>query len=65
MIDEDGRVLRGDGSPVAGLYACGNVAAGTVTGHHYFTGTSIGHALVFGTRAAEHMIERPSTRRSS
>ena len=56
VIDEDGRVLRGDGSPVPGLYACGNVAAGTVTGHHYFTGTSIGHALVFGTRAAEHML---------
>jgi hypothetical protein len=34
------------------------VAAGTVTGHHYFTGTSIGHALVFAARAAEDMLDR-------
>jgi succinate dehydrogenase/fumarate reductase flavoprotein subunit len=58
VIDEYGRVLRDDGSPVVGLYACGNVAAGTVTGHHYFTGTSIGHALVFARRAAQDMLDR-------
>lgn len=58
VIDEDGRVLREDGHPVEGLYACGNVAAGTVTGHHYFTGTSTGHALVFAARAAQHMLQR-------
>jgi 3-oxosteroid 1-dehydrogenase len=59
VIDEHGRVLRDDGGRVANLYACGNVAAGTVTGFHYFTGTSIGHSLVFGARAAEDMLDRP------
>ncbi len=58
VIDEDGRVLRGDGGQVPGLYACGNVAAGTVTGYHYFTGASIGHSLVFAARAAEDMLSR-------
>lgn len=58
VIDEHGRVLRDDGGAVPGLYACGNVAAGTVTGHHYFTGTSIGHALVFAVRAADNMLRR-------
>jgi hypothetical protein len=33
---------------------------GWTTGHHYFTGTSIGHSLVFAARAAEDMLGRMS-----
>jgi 3-oxosteroid 1-dehydrogenase len=51
--DDQGRVLRDDGSAVAALYAAGNAAAnpfgvGTPGG-----GGTIGPALVFGTRAGE------------
>ena len=54
VTDEHGRVLRGDGTPIAGLYACGNSAA-TVCGRSYpGAGASIGHSFVFGYRAALH-----------
>jgi 3-oxosteroid 1-dehydrogenase len=58
VIDNHGRVLGADSDPVAGLYACGNVVAGTVTGQEYFSGASIGHALVFAALAAEDMLSR-------
>jgi succinate dehydrogenase/fumarate reductase flavoprotein subunit len=51
--DDRGRVLRGDGSVVPGLLAAGNAAAspfGTATAAG---GSTIGPALVFGTRAGE------------
>jgi 3-oxosteroid 1-dehydrogenase len=51
--DDRGRVLRLDGSPVAGLYAAGNAAAspfGTATAAG---GATLGPALVFGFRAGE------------
>ncbi|MGE0501701.1 MAG: FAD-dependent oxidoreductase [Rhizobiaceae bacterium] len=53
VIDPAGRVLDNAGRAISGLYACGTVAAGTLTGAAYFTGTAVGHALVFGTLAAE------------
>jgi 3-oxosteroid 1-dehydrogenase len=56
VIDDNGRVLGTDGNRVEGLYACGNVAAGTVTGQEYFSGASIGHTLVSAALAAEDMI---------
>jgi 3-oxosteroid 1-dehydrogenase len=55
-IDVRGRVLNAAGEPIEGLYACGNVAAGLVTGQEYFSGASIGHALVFAALAAEDML---------
>jgi 3-oxosteroid 1-dehydrogenase len=51
--DDRGRVLRPDGSPIAGLYAAGNAAAspfGTATAAG---GATLAPALVFGTRAGE------------
>jgi len=51
--DDRGRVLRAEGSPVNGLYAAGNAMAspfGTATAGG---GSTIGPALVFGTRAGE------------
>jgi 3-oxosteroid 1-dehydrogenase len=58
LIDDHARVLDAMGVPIAGLYACGNVTAGTVTGQEYFSGASIGHALVFAALAAEDMVTR-------
>lgn len=53
--DPHARVLRADGSPIAGLYAAGNTSA-SVMGHHYpAPGSPIGTAMVFGYRAARHL----------
>jgi 3-oxosteroid 1-dehydrogenase len=56
--DVHGRVLRGDGSVIEGLYAAGNVSA-PVMGHTYAgPGATIGPALTFGYLAARHITER-------
>ena len=57
-IDARSRVLDKRGNWIHGLYACGNSAAGSVTGANYISGATIGHALVFGTLAAEDMLFR-------
>jgi 3-oxosteroid 1-dehydrogenase len=50
--DERARVLRADGSPVAGLYAAGNTSA-LVMGRSYAgAGATIGPAMTFGYLAA-------------
>ena len=50
--DERGRVLREDGSVIAGLYAAGNASA-SVMGHSYAgAGATIGPAMTFGYLAA-------------
>jgi 3-oxosteroid 1-dehydrogenase len=50
--DERARVLREDGTPIAGLYAAGNTSA-TVMGHSYAgAGATIGPAMTFGYIAA-------------
>jgi 3-oxosteroid 1-dehydrogenase len=66
--DPDGRVLRGDASPVAGLYAAGNAAAGWLADAYPGPGATLGVALVFGRRAGRHAASarrgRPATRTS-
>jgi 3-oxosteroid 1-dehydrogenase len=53
VTDERARVVRPDGSVIAGLYAAGNVSS-AVMGHTYpGPGGTIGPALVFGYLAAE------------
>lgn len=53
--DEDARVLDAAGRPIAGLYAVGNVAA-SVTGRHYpGAGATLGPAMTFAWRAANHL----------
>ncbi|GAB3506212.1 3-oxosteroid 1-dehydrogenase [Amycolatopsis cihanbeyliensis] len=61
-IDTRARVLREDGSVVAGLYAAGNASA-AVMGHTYAgPGATIGPAMVFGYLAAEHLaINNPTS----
>ena len=53
VTDERARVLRPDGSVIAGLYAAGNVSS-AVMGHTYAgPGATIGPALAFGYLAAQ------------
>jgi 3-oxosteroid 1-dehydrogenase len=55
VTDAHARVLREDGSVVAGLYAAGNVSA-AVMGHSYAgAGATIGPAMTFGYLAAKDM----------
>jgi succinate dehydrogenase/fumarate reductase flavoprotein subunit len=49
-VDADGRVLRGDGSFVDGLFAAGGDVGGVATGGYM---SSLAAALVIGRRAAE------------
>jgi len=50
--DPRARVLRPDGSVIAGLYAAGN-ASGAVMGHSYTgAGATLGPAMTFGYVAA-------------
>lgn len=54
LTDEHGRVLRADGSVIAGLYATGNSTASVVGRCYPGAGASIGASFVFGYRAAQH-----------
>ena len=63
VTDERARVLRPDGSVIAGLYAAGNVSS-AVMGHTYAgPGATIGPALAFGYLAAEDIAAAVSTAR--
>ena len=52
-VDVDGRVLRGDGSPVDGLWAAGGDVGGVATGGYM---SNLAAALVMGKRAAESAL---------
>jgi succinate dehydrogenase/fumarate reductase flavoprotein subunit len=52
--DKHGRVLLHDGSPIAGLYACGNDMGSIMNGSYPGPGITLGPALVFGYLAARH-----------
>jgi len=52
--DSDARVLAADGTPVPGLYACGNDMASVMGGSYPGPGTTLGPAVVFAWRAAMH-----------
>jgi succinate dehydrogenase/fumarate reductase flavoprotein subunit len=53
-VDGDGRVLRVDGSPIAGLYAAGNVMAGVTGAGYPGAGATIAAAMTFGYLAGRH-----------
>ncbi|MCP5266766.1 MAG: FAD-dependent oxidoreductase [Burkholderiaceae bacterium] len=55
QTDADARVLDGHGSPIAGLYACGNDMASMMAGVYPGPGITIGPAMVFAYRAAKHV----------
>ena len=58
VTDEDARVLRDDGSPIAGLYATGNCSASVMGADYAGPGATIGPALTFGYVAARHAADR-------
>jgi succinate dehydrogenase/fumarate reductase flavoprotein subunit len=54
-VSVDGEVLRGDDSPVPGVYAVGASAANiALDGSGYASGTQLGEASYFGRRAGRH-----------
>ena len=55
VTDEDARVLREDGTSVAGLYATGNTSAAVMGRTYAGAGATIGPAMTFGYRAANHV----------
>ncbi|MET0179349.1 MAG: FAD-dependent oxidoreductase [Novosphingobium sp.] len=54
VTDAQARVLRGDGTPIAGLYATGVSTASVMGGVYPGAGASIGPSLTFGYVAAKH-----------
>jgi 3-oxosteroid 1-dehydrogenase len=54
VTDEHGRVLREDGSAIAGLYATGTSTASVMGRYYPGAGSSIGPSFVFGYLAAKH-----------
>ncbi len=55
FTDTHGRVLRVDGSPIAGLFACGNDMASIMKGAYPGPGITLGPALVFGWLAGRNV----------
>ncbi len=55
VTDADSRVLTEDGSPIPGLYASGNNAASVMGRTYPGPGSTLGPAVVFGHRAAQHL----------
>lgn len=55
-VDEMARVLRADGTPIEGLYTCGQSMSALVEGYWYNSGTSNGRALIFGYIGARHAL---------
>jgi len=54
-IDGKARVLRSDGSVIAGLCACGNDMASIMNGNYPGPGITLGPALTFGYIAGKHL----------
>jgi 3-oxosteroid 1-dehydrogenase len=59
--DERARVLREDGTPIAGLYAAGNVSAAVMGRSYAGAGATIGPAMTFGYIAALDMAAPASS----
>ena len=57
LTDEHARVLREDGSVIAGLYATGNTTAAVMGRSYAGAGATIGPAMTFGYVAAQHISE--------
>jgi 3-oxosteroid 1-dehydrogenase len=55
VTDENARVLREDGSIIAGLYATGNTSASVMGNNYAGPGATIGPAMTFGYVAARHI----------
>ena len=56
-----GEVLKRDGKPIGGLYACGNDMNSIMTGTYPGPGITLGPALVFGYIVGKHLAQGPSS----
>ena len=54
VTDIEGRVIRADGTPISGLYACGVSTASMMGGVYPGAGASIGPSMAWGYLAARH-----------
>lgn len=59
VIDKNARVLREDGTPIEGLYACGNCSAAVMGESYPGPGATIGPGMTFGYIAALHCLQKP------
>jgi len=57
-VNENAQVLSDDGTPIPGLFACGNDMTSIVRGTYPGGGITIGPAIVFAYRAIENAIAR-------
>lgn len=58
MIDPRGRIVRPDGTAIAGLYGAGNCIASPAGQAYWGGGTTLGLAVTFGWLAGEHAAGR-------
>jgi 3-oxosteroid 1-dehydrogenase len=58
VTDVDARVLKESGEPIHGLYAIGNTSASVMGTTYPGPGSTLGPAITFGFRAANHMAEK-------
>ncbi len=56
-VDAQSRALREDGTPITGLYACGNDMGSIMNGNYPGPGITLGPALTFGYIAGRHLAE--------
>ena len=55
--DTESRVTRADGSPIQGLFACGNDMTSPMRGKYPGAGITIGPGIVFAYRAVEAILQ--------
>ena len=60
VTNADAQVLRADGQPIGGLYACGNDMNSIMNGHYPGPGITLGPALTFGYIAGRHLAATPA-----
>lgn len=60
VTDDEARVLAADGTPIAGLFACGNDMASVMEGAYPGPGITLGPALTFGWLAGRRVAAEPS-----
>ena len=60
LTNAQAQVLRADGTPIEGLYACGNDMNSIMDGNYPGPGITLGPALTFGYIAGRHLAGLPA-----